>query len=107
MRDTGSPEIGIEVSGKNGVIRVTDDYLRLELHSDLPSMRAGKYHFKKPEFESGVDMLIGDPEYCIEDKYFTNCLFEKKVAQPDFTAGANVNRVIEKISKDSKMIEAA
>jgi predicted dehydrogenase len=91
------PEMGIEIFGRNGNLRVTDDYLKLEISSDTTTMKAGKYHFKKPEFESGVDFLIGDPEYCIEDKYFLGCVSGGKPPQPDFLAASRVNDIIERI----------
>lgn len=98
------PEIGIEVMGENGKLKITDDYLKLELFSDRSSMKAGKYHFKKPEFDMSVDFLIADPEYCIEDKYFIDCISGQKAMKPDFYSGAIVNDILEKVSH--KPIEA-
>jgi predicted dehydrogenase len=102
------PEIGIEISGENGKLRVTDDDLRVDLYSDLSAMKAGNYHFKKPEFNSSVDFLIGDPEYCIEDKYFVHCLMGKEIPQPDFHIAAQVNNVIEQVANNQmETIEAS
>ena len=101
------PEIGIEVHGRNGTLRVTDDYLKLELSSDAASLKAGNYHFKRPELESGVDFLIGDPEYCIEDKYFMDCVLGRRLPQPNFLAGSKVNDIIERIHNSMKGVETA
>jgi len=91
------PEIGIEVAAKYGTLRVTDDYLMIEVNPDAPNMKAGKYHYSKPEFNMGVDFLIGDPEFCAEDKYFVECVSNQEHPEPDFKAGLRVNNVIEKI----------
>ena len=91
------PEIGISVTGRNGMLRVTDDYLKVELSSESAGMKAGKHHFQKPEFNSGVDFLIGDPEYCIEDRYFIECILHHKFPEPDFLAGSKVNMIVDEI----------
>ncbi|MHB1907780.1 MAG: Gfo/Idh/MocA family protein [Nitrososphaerales archaeon] len=91
------PEIGVNIVGTKGKIWITDDSLKLELRQDSVQMRSGKYHFMKPEFDSAVDYLIGDPEYCIEDKHFTDCLSNQIMPQPDFWIGARVNHVIENL----------
>lgn len=91
------PEIGIRVTGSNGALCVTDDYLKIEMFSENLGMKKGKYHFQKPQFESAVDFLVGDPEYCIEDKYFVECILNGRSPEPDFLAGLRVNDVIEKV----------
>ncbi len=95
------PEIGIRVTGKNGRLRVTDDYLKLDVYSETSGMKAGRYHFQKPQFDSAVDFLIGDPEYCVEDKYFIECVMNAKSPELDFVAGLKVNEVIEKVRNSS------
>lgn len=100
------PEIGIKISGSNGKLHVTDDYLKLELYSGLSQIKSGKYHFKKPEFDNGVDFLIGDPEYCAEDKYFIDCISGQKQPKPDFLAGSRVNGIIERIHNSMESIGA-
>ena len=101
------PEIGIEMTGKNGKLRVTDDYLTFELYSDGSVMRAGKYHFRKPEFANGVDFLIGDPEYCTEDKYFIECISKRVAPKPDSRDGLMVNSVIERIRHSTRNLRVA
>ena len=101
------PEIGIEISGNNGKMKVTDDYLRLELRANSLGMAAGKHLFRKPEFRTNVDFLIGDPEYCSEDKYFLDCLRLGNLPQPDFATGAAVNDIIERILHNSANAEVA
>lgn len=98
------PEIGIRVAGKNGTLHVTDDYLRFELFSGASGMKEGKYHFQKPQFDSAVDFLIGDPEYCIEDKYFIECVLSGRTPEPSFLAGRRVNDVIERTRNSSSRI---
>ena len=95
------PEIGIEVIGDNGKLRVTDDSLTLILNSSTSGLPAGTHEFRKPDFDTHVDFLIGDPEYCIEDKYFVRCILTEVAAKPDFDDGVAVNSLIERIRKQN------
>ena len=95
------PEIGIRIVGRSGILQVTDDYLKLELYSDAAILKAGKYHFKRPDFDWGVDFLIGDPEFCLEDKNFIDCVMKGESPMLDFRVGLGVNDVIERIFNSS------
>ena len=89
------PEMGVLIEGTNGRLRVTDDYLKLSLNTAIFGMPAGDHLFRKPDLYSGVDFLIGEPEYCIEDKHFLNSLLKAKSPEPDFRAGMIVNNLID------------
>jgi predicted dehydrogenase len=97
------PEIGIEVNGSNGRLKVTDDYLEIEVSSDKSGTKAGRYYSQKPEFNTSVDFLIGDPEYAFEDKYFVNCVSKGKSPIPDFRSGLIVNEVIDRVRSSAKI----
>ena len=95
------PEMGIEVHGSNGRLIVTDDCVKLRLLSKVSDFEAGEYLFMKPELDTGVKFQLGDPEYCMEDEYFMDCLRGNGSPEPDFESGLKVNRVIERISGDA------
>ena len=89
------PEMSLLIEGTNGRLRVTDDYLKLRLDTTIFGMPAGDHLFRKPDLYNGVDFLIGEPEYCLEDKHFLDSLLKGKMPEPDFRAGMIVNDLID------------
>jgi predicted dehydrogenase len=97
------PETQIEIHGKNGSIFVDDDSLRISTERDIPGViSAGNHKLQKPDLVKGVDFLLSDAEYCLEDRYFLDCLSEKKPANPGLEAGVEVNRLVEQIHSVSQ-----
>ncbi|MDG7018257.1 MAG: Gfo/Idh/MocA family oxidoreductase [Nitrososphaerota archaeon] len=90
-------EIGFEISGEEGSIKVSDDGVSLEVFHSTSNFERGSYRYSKPELYEGVDFLIGDPEYCIEDRLFLESLHDQSVAGVDFATAACVNETIDKI----------
>lgn len=92
------PETGLEITGSAGTLKVSDDVLELDT-SRMPSgsRQAAKYILRRPEFVRGVDILLGDPEYCVEDVQFLSALANGSSITPNLEDGAKVNKVIELI----------
>ena len=90
-------EIGLEIQGENGSINVSDDEVSLEILHSTPGFERGSYRYTKPELYEGVDFLIGDPEYCVEDSRFLGSLRGQSVAGVDFDTAASVNDTIDRI----------
>lgn len=90
-------EIGLEIKGEDGSINVSDDEVSLEILHSTPGFEQGSYRYTKPELYEGVDFLIGDPEYCVEDSRFLGSLHSQSVAGVDFDTAASVNDTIDKI----------
>lgn len=89
------PETWIELTGNNGTLTVTDDYFRMKIFRDVsPDIKAGSYNLEKPDFDLGVDFLIGDPEYCMEDKSFIQSILSSGRPEPSFEDGVLVNKII-------------
>jgi predicted dehydrogenase len=95
------PETGIEIVGKNGKMTVNDDYLKLDLRSNALGLSAGKHLIRKPELNMSVDFLVGDAEYCLEDRYYRDCLENKNSPIPGFADGVIVNEIIGRILNES------
>lgn len=92
------PETLLEIHGTNGTVIVNDDALRITIKTDVPGViSAGTLNLKKPELMAGVDFLLGDPEYCLEDKYFLDCVKSGKTPDPGLDAGLNVNKIVEAV----------
>ena len=94
------PETQIEIQGKNGSLVVNDDFLSLRIVEDMPGVvKSGTTIQRKPELVHGVDFVLGDPEYCIEDKYFLDCVRRGTSPRPGLEAGLEVNKIIEEAHK--------
>jgi predicted dehydrogenase len=90
------PETQIEIHGKNGSLVVNDDFLSLRIVEDVPGViNSGATIQRKPDLVQGVDFVLGDPEYCIEDKYFLDCVKHGTSPVPGLDAGLEVNKIIE------------
>ena len=97
------PETQLEIQGANGTLVVNDDALKFTINKDVPNViSAGSHNLKRPEFTPGVDFLLGDPEYCLEDKYFIECVKIGKVPDPGLDAGLNVNKIAKSIHSFKK-----
>ena len=90
-------ETGFDIRGEDGSIKVSDDGVSLEVFHSTSSFERGSYRYSKPELYEGVDFLIGDPEYCIEDHRFLDSLHDQSVAGVDFDTAAGTNDTIDKI----------
>ena len=90
-------EIGFDMRGEDGSIKVSDDGVSLEVFHSTSNFERGSYLYSKPELYEGVDFLIGDPEYCIEDHRFLGSLHDQSDAGVDFGTAAGINDTIDKI----------
>ena len=97
VRNYRLPEVFLEVNGTNGVLTVCDDYVKLQLDEDRGQTRAGTHMLRKPQLQPSVPFLLGDPEFCVEDEAFLQALNEKGSVDPDFSAAAKVNSLMDKI----------
>jgi len=68
------PETFIEVHGSNGVLKVTEDYLRVELKEKHPSI-GSRLELYKPHYYQGIPPInVADPEFTLENIHFIQCL---------------------------------
>jgi len=63
------PETMIEVKGDKGVLKVTEDYVRV-----ITDNSEGLALYKPHYYQSFPPVLVADPEYTIEDMHFLSCL---------------------------------
>jgi predicted dehydrogenase len=101
IRNYRLPETFIEVHGTNGVLTVNDDYVRVQVDHPVDGVvDAGRRTLQKPEFNSSVDFLLGDPEFTSEDKCFLGAVKTGDQVEPSFRTAARVNRLIGLIQKE-------
>jgi len=88
-------------SGLNGYTDISwsvrNYRLKLQLDEDRGQTRAGTHMLRKPQLQPSVPFLLGDPEFCVEDEAFLQALNEKGSVDPDFSAAAKVNSLMDKI----------
>ena len=98
IRNYRLPEIFIEVQGTDGSLTVTDDYVKVQADKPVKGViEAGRHTVQKPAFNTGVDFLLADPEFAIEDKHFLKAVEDHVQVQPDFHTAAKVNLFIDLI----------
>jgi len=93
------PELSIEVHGKDGIITVTDDFVRLDNPSAIES---GTRVWYKQSLDTSVSFLLADPEYTKEDEAFLRHAHEQTLPGPNFFEAARVNELIDRITKSAE-----
>jgi predicted dehydrogenase len=97
IRNYRLPELYLEVHGSNGVLTVSDDFVKLQLDDAGINLPAGVHMFRRPELQPSVPFLLAEPEFTLEDIAFRSALSNRKATEPDFLAGARVNELIDVI----------
>ena len=85
------PEIGLEIVGKKGSLRVNDDQLILK--SNL-----GASTFYRLNLRDNVDFLLGAPEYYRESKNFIGSIINDTVAEPNFKTALKTEQIIDQVN---------
>lgn len=83
------PEVGFWVSGPKGKLFVNDDQVRLV----RPNGETLQWY--RHDLNDTVQFWLGLPEYYREDLHFVKSLRGEAEANPDFSAGAKVDKIIE------------
>jgi predicted dehydrogenase len=90
------PEFLIEIYGRNGVMTVTDDYVKSAPGRGSEKMGGGQT-FHRQSFETSPPFLLADIDYTMEDLAFLNAVRTRDAPQPSFVQAAKVNALIDKI----------
>ncbi|MEM2291978.1 MAG: Gfo/Idh/MocA family oxidoreductase [Nitrososphaerota archaeon] len=85
------PEVGIVIRGTKGVMKVTDDEVKVELKDGR------SYKWFRHDLKDNVGFLLGGPEYYREDKHFIKSILAGDRAEPDFSTAAKVDFLIDKL----------
>jgi len=88
IRNYRLPEIRVEVQCENGMLAVTEDYVKYQTDSDgTHSTLYGQ------DLYSGVPIHVGGPEYAREDAHFLDCVRTRRRSDIDVAYGYRVQRV--------------
>lgn len=96
IRDFRLPEISIEVFGKKGTIKVTDDSVALGTYEPK---RTVTWH--RQSFDTSVPFLMAEPEYTKQAEAFLRSMQERQLAETNFFEAAKVNELIGRIDESS------
>jgi predicted dehydrogenase len=95
------PEFLIEVYGRDGILTVTDDYVRFAPGRGSGKMGGGQtYH--RQSFETSPPFLLADIDYTMEDIAFINAARTRAAPEPSFLQAAKVNALIDKILESTQ-----
>jgi predicted dehydrogenase len=89
--DYRMPEFGLIVRGSNGVLRVNDDEVKLELSNDRLQQ------WFRHDLNDKVGFLIGSPEYFLEDEHFIKVVRADSKAEPDFETASRVDSLLDEV----------
>jgi predicted dehydrogenase len=100
VRSSRLPEISIEIYAKNGMLTVTDDFIKLRLEKGDGVERSQVYH--KQSFDNSVSFLLADPEFTREDEAFLAAVRKRSMPELNFFEAAKVNALIDRINKNAE-----
>ena len=87
------PEISIEVHGKNGMLTVKDDFVKISPGKETGEGRT----YYRQSFHTSVPFLLADAEYTMEDMVFLDAVRKGDRQQSNFAEAAKVNDIIDRI----------
>jgi predicted dehydrogenase len=93
------PETYIEIQGSKGVIRVTEDYLKVSTDSKNELLDYKReVAFYKPHYYRGVPPVnLADPEYTIEDIHFLESIREGREPLTSLEKSSETMKLIEEL----------
>ncbi len=89
------PNFGLNIKGSNGVLKVNDFNLCLELNSGVSRT------WYRPDLNDNVGFLLGEPEYYREDEHFIKSVLNGGKAEPSFRTASKVDYIIEQVKKEA------
>jgi predicted dehydrogenase len=97
------PELNMEIIGKNGKMRITEDFIKLELKKpagqlnmhDESSNTKNVTTMYKQELAEGVPIDVGGPEYTREDLHVVDCVFNKRQSLVNVFEASKTQSVIQ------------
>jgi predicted dehydrogenase len=94
------PEFLIEMYGRNGLLTVTDDYVRFA--PSRGSGRIGGQTHNRQSFDTSVPFLLADADYTMEDIAFLNAVRTQTMPELSFVHAAKVNALIDRIHESAQ-----
>jgi len=107
MPDYRLPETALNIKGTDGEMKVTDDYIQVEMTRPtnvlLPGtdLGPGLHTFYQQDFKEPVSFLYGEAEYGRQDEAFLKAAIGDSEYGPSFERAVAVNRVVDAIYRNA------
>lgn len=95
VRNYRLPTLSLEIYGEDGILNVTDDYVRLRSDRGQASIEYRQMQ------EQPVPFILAESEYTLEDLCFIEAVRERKMPTANFVEAAKVNWLIDQIIESS------
>jgi predicted dehydrogenase len=93
------PEVMLQVYGKDGILTVTDDFVKVSLSQQKSG---GSRTYNRQSFRVSTPFLLTDPEYTLEDAAFLEAVRTQVAPDSNFIQAAKVNALIDRIANATK-----
>jgi predicted dehydrogenase len=90
------PSFGLIIKGHNGMLEVTDHFVKLNLKNLGPQV------WYKHNLNDHVVFYLGDSEYFREDEAFVNSALTGNKVEPSFSTASKVDNIIDEVKKAGK-----
>jgi hypothetical protein len=100
MRNYRPSELMIEVHGDAGTINVTEDRVLIYLDRPFNSIQAGITLIHSSDLTPQLPILLAHPENVLIDMHFIECVKKRLSTVCDFTVGARVNKLIDRMKTE-------
>jgi predicted dehydrogenase len=95
------PEFLLEIHGRNGVLIVTDDFVKFSPGKQTGG-NGGSQMYYRQSFRTPVPFLLTDPEYTLEDVAFLDSIRTRTTPETNFVQAAKVNALIDRILNNAE-----
>ena len=92
----------LNIEGSNGVMKVTDDYIKVYLTEARGGLDQGWNTIYRVDLYEPTENLLGvQPAFYEEDKHFIECCRKKKGTEVDWLVGLKIQKILESIKESS------
>jgi predicted dehydrogenase len=98
------PEFLLEIHGRNGMLTVTDDFVKFAPGKQTGGNGGGQVYHRQ-SFHTPVPFLLTDPEYTLEDVAFLDAIRTRTTPETNFVQAAKVNALIDRILENAEQGE--
>jgi len=95
--------IQIVIEGKNGLMEITDDYIKLNLFKPVKEFNQGWTTIHKIDLCSSSKFDLGGEGYYDEDLHFIECCLNRKTPFVSWKEGLEVQKIIEAIYRSAEL----
>jgi predicted dehydrogenase len=95
------PEFLLEIHGRNGVLSVTDDFVKFSPGKQTGQNDGSQLYYRQ-SFHTPVPFLLTDPEYTLEDVDFLDSIRTRATPETSFVQAAKVNALIDRILENAE-----